>query len=955
MSPAELEEVQKQTADYLDKGWIRPSSSEYGAPVIFARKADGSLRFCVDYRALNEITVKDRYPLPRIDELLDQLNGAKFFTKLDLAQGYHQVQIKPEDIHKTAFKTRYGQFEFTVLPFGLTNAPASFMRLMNDTLGPHLDKFVVVYLDDILIFSKTEKDHLEHVAIVLTALAAKKLKIKISKCSFAQPSTTFLGYKVSNQGLSVDSTKVLAVADWPLPHDITSTRAFLGFTGFYRRFIEGYALISSPLSDLTRTLVPFPSVLPQAAVDSFNTLKTALLSAPLLAIPETGANAEFILFTDASILGLGAVLLQDQGKGYQPVCYESRKTSPAERNYPIHELELLAVVHGCKKFRHYLHGCKHFTLFTDHESLHYFFTQRDISKRQARWAQDLADFQPNMTIVYKKGSENQADALSRLFPTTLTTGTLSNQAALSAIRVDLNDPLMQTIASAYSRDHYFDNSQRPAHLEQRGEHWYFTDRLVVPNDPQIRARILYEYHDAPSAGHPGHLRTLNNVSTHFWWPGMTRTIKAYVSSCATCQRIKPSTQAQPGLLQPHAIPPRPWAHVSLDLITDLPRSTAYDGNSFDSIATFVCMLTKQAHFIRCNKTITAPHLTSLFLDQIYRLHGLPTIFVSDRDPRFTSSFWASIFRTLGTKLNMSTSHHPQTDGQTERTHRTIEQILRAYVHPLHDDWASWLPVAEFAYNSQHHRSIRTSPFMANYGFQPLSPASFIVPNSASPEAADYLNHLKDIQTSIVFALEQSKAQQAAGADIHRRDLVFKVGDQVRLSSKHLNLHTQPSKKLRDRYLGPFTVTEVVGPHGAYRLDLPASMARVHPVFHVDRLLPWTSSDEEQFPDRPIPPQPIPAARDFIYGEAYEVDKILDVRIQIDDHLKVGNTSKGIFFLVRYSAPFSDPEHNLWQPYRTLKALEVMNTYLTSPAYDIFKTTPDYKQFASRYPKKLPRP
>ena len=295
------------------------------------------------------------------------------------------------------------------------------MRLMNNVLSEYLDKFVVVFLDDVLIYSKSEADHVQHVEMVLNKLRAANLHVKMSKCKFAQSSTTFLGYVVSAEGLKVDPRKIAAVADWPTPTDLHSVRSFLGFCGFYRRFVKDYAKIAHALTELTKTTVPFPKTLPQAALDAFHLLKAALTTTPVLAIPFTGPDATFELYTDASGKGLGAVLLQDQGKGPQPVCYESRKLIPAECNYPVHEQELLAVVYACKKFRHYLDGCKHFKLYTDHHSLRFFFSQRDLSKRQARWSQVLAEFQPNMEIMYRPGPDNQADALSRLFPLDLPT------------------------------------------------------------------------------------------------------------------------------------------------------------------------------------------------------------------------------------------------------------------------------------------------------------------------------------------------------------------------------------------------------------------------------------------------------------------------------------------------------------------------------------------------------
>ena len=501
MSPAELAEVQKQLTWYLDKGWIRPSTSAFGAPVVFAKKPDGSLRFCLDYRALNNLTVKNRYPLPKIDELLDQLHGAKFFTSLDLSSAYHQIPMAPDDIHKTAFKTRYGHYEFTVMPFGLTNAPATCQAVMNDILRPYLDKFTSIYLDDCMIWSRTEEEHLEHLRLVLEAFAAANLHFKISKCSFATTSTKFLGFIVSRDGISMDPKKISAIVNWQPPTSITEVRRFLGFCNFYRRFVKNYSTIAAPLTALTSALKPFPANLPPDVMDAFTQLKTALTTAPLLRIPLTGPDATFDLYTDASQVGLGAVLEQET----HPVCYASRTLSPAEQNYPVHELELLAVVHALKSFRHYLEGCQHFTLYTDHHSLQYLFRQRDLSRRQAGWLETLVDFQPNMEIRYLPGEKNRADALSRHL-SSLNLCTMFEVYAPS---------LSLSISSAYAADEYYSPSKLPTWIRKSDDGlYYFRDRICVPADNALRTRILAEFHDAPSAGHPGYLRTLNAVAQH---------------------------------------------------------------------------------------------------------------------------------------------------------------------------------------------------------------------------------------------------------------------------------------------------------------------------------------------------------------------------------------------------------------------------------------------------------
>jgi hypothetical protein len=949
MSPAELAEAEKQVQTLLDRGWIRPSESPFSANIVFVKKPDGSLRFCVDFRALNNITVKDRYPLPRVDDLLDHLRGATVFTTLDLFAGYHQVAVDPADIYKTAFSYPKGQFEWTVMPMGLTNAGATFQRMMNEVLKPYINKFVLVYLDDVLIYSTSPEEHLKHLQQVLDTLDKHQLRIKTSKCKFARAETTFLGYKVTAAGIHVDPAKLKGIADWPLPASTTDVRAFLGFTGFYRRFIKGFATIAAPLSALTSKNLPFPPTLPSEAVDAFHTLKLALTTAPVLALPDTSPDATFDLYTDASIIGIGAVLSQ---YGH-PIAYESRKLQPAEQNYPVHELELLAVVHALRTFRHYLEGCKQFTLHTDHHSLQYIFTQQALSRRQARWFEDLADFQPNMTIRYIPGPKNPADGLSRYPPELLSiltanpdTAELSLEIchAVSALAatdiVVTTTSLPQDIVAGYVNDPLYTPKKKPDYLQLDTEtgFYMFHGRIAVPRDNRLRQRILQEYHDAPSAGHPGFHKTYSAIANKFWWPHMSRTVRSYVTTCPTCQLTKPSTQRSPGLLHPHDVPPRPWAHVSLDLITDLPPSLGPDGRTCDSIATFVDMLTKQAHFVRCNKVITAPQLAQLFLDNVYRLHGIPSKLVSDRDPRFTSDFWQHFFAALHTQINLSTAYHPQTDGQTERTHRTIEQILRAYVHPNHDDWATWLPLAEFAYNTATHRSIGTSPFTANYGFSPSTPMDITFPSTADTQP--YLQRLHDIHTFIQTELQAAHDTMKDLADRRRRPLQFNIGDQVRIDANFINLHSQPSKKFRHRHLGPFKVTEVISPV-AYRLDLPPSY-KIHPVFHVSRLLPWSASSPMDFPERPLPPRPAPIVSDTISGpDVYEVDSVQAAA------LRPTPSGLRVQFRVRWAPPYSDPVHDTWEPFSHVKKLDACRAFMLSPAYATFTSSPEFIRWASR--------
>ncbi|GJY37556.1 putative reverse transcriptase domain-containing protein [Tanacetum coccineum] len=403
LAPSEMKELSEQLKELSDKGFIRPSSSPWGAPVLFVKKKDGSFRMCIDYRELNKLTVKNRYPLPRIDDLFDQLQGSSVYSKIDLRSGYHQLRVREGDIPKTAFRTRYGHYEFQVMPFGLTNAPAVFMDLMNRVCKPYLDKFVIVFIDDILIYSKNKKEHEEHLRTILELLKKEELYAKFSKCEFWIPKVQFLGHVINSEGIHVDPAKIESIKDWVSPKSPTEIRQFLGLAGYYRRFIEGFSKIAKPMTKLTQKKVKFVWGDKQEA--AFQTLKQKLCSAPILALPE--GSEDFVAYCDASIKGLGVVLMQRD----KVIAYASRQLKIHEKNYTTHDLELGAVVFALKIWRHYLYGTK-CTVFTDHKSLQHILNQKELNMRQRRWLELLSDY--DCEIRYHSGKANVvADALSR--------------------------------------------------------------------------------------------------------------------------------------------------------------------------------------------------------------------------------------------------------------------------------------------------------------------------------------------------------------------------------------------------------------------------------------------------------------------------------------------------------------------------------------------------------------
>jgi hypothetical protein len=395
--------LKNQLQELLDKGYIRPSSSPWGSPALFVKKKDGSLRMCVDYRPLNAVTIKNKYPLPRIDLLFDQLASAKVFSKIDLRSVYHQIKIRASDVPKTAFSTRYGLYEFPMMSFGLTNAPAYFMYLVNSVFMNELDKFVVVFIDDILIYSKNEVEHAKHLRIVLQRLRDHKLYAKFSKCEFWLDSVKFLGHTISRDGISVDPSKVQEVMDWKPPKSVHQIRSFLGLAGYYRRFIPDFSRTAKPMTELLKKGVKF--VWSEECDQAFHTLRKHLTSALVLTQPDM--SKPFEVFCDASGNGLGCVLMQEN----RVIACASRALRPHEKNYPTHDLELAAVVHTLKLWRHYLMG-NHYNIYTDHKSLKYIFTQTDLNIRQRRWLELIKDY--DLEVHYHPGKANVvADALSR--------------------------------------------------------------------------------------------------------------------------------------------------------------------------------------------------------------------------------------------------------------------------------------------------------------------------------------------------------------------------------------------------------------------------------------------------------------------------------------------------------------------------------------------------------------
>ena len=914
LSPAEKDEVRKQVTDLLSKGLIRPSTSPFGSPILFVKKKDGTLRMVIDYRSLNKITIKNRYPLPRIDDLFDRLHGSKYFSSLDLMSGYHQIKIKDSDVPKTAFRTPVGHYEFLVLPFGLSNAPATFQSIMNRIFAD-LD-FVIVYLDDILIFSKTLEEHEEHVKIVLDVLRKEQLIAKLSKCSFFQTSLPFLGHIISAEGISVDPKKTEVVREWPKPASTHNVQQFLGLANYFRDFVQGYSKLAAPLTDLTSKNRPFKWG--DQEQDAFDGLKYALTHAPCLALPDFSKPFEIV--SDASGFGIGAVLMQEK----RPISYYSRKLSESETRYGTSDKELLAAYMALVHFRPYVEG-RPFKLITDHKPNTGTF--RTMTRMQIKWSTHLKDYEDNMQYVYQPGRTNVADPLSRnpSFLSALLTrrakrlsqpappaplptgppvtsegeGTLANSAEPKLPPPPQISPeLEQQIIDGYKADPWFEDTKNISELVQQGDFWFRNEALVIPNNKDLKNSILYEFHDIPSAGHVGAEKTHHAVSRHFWWPRIRKEVKEYVQACEKCQRNKTVTQRAAGLLQPLEIPAQKWTDISMDFIVQLPRTR----NGFDAILVVVDRCTKMCHFIPTKTTIDAEGTARLFVDNIFRLHGMPDSIVSDRDPRFTGKFMRTLCETLGIKQRMSTAFHPQTDGQTERMNKVLEDMLRHFVGPDQDDWDIFLSQCEFAVNNSCHEGMKTTPFMLNCGFHPkvaLVSHSRGLDIAGNP-TAERMN--KDMQQALNNArdcLRQAQDRYKAYADKRRREVEFEIGDKVLLSTKNIKFRGKSVSKLMPKYMGPYEIIKRVG-KVAYTLKLPAS-SKIFPTFHVALLKPYHSD--------PSRGQQEPDPFDLDTDDVFKVEKILDHQDKKVPGKAKNRTRR--FFLIRWEG--YPPSEDTWEP------------------------------------------
>ena len=927
MSPAEIEAATQWVKDEVAAGRMEPSTSEWAAQLVIVAKRNekgevSGWRICGDYRNLNAVTKADAEPLPLMQTVFDQLAGMQYFSKLDLLKGFNQIPVEKQSREPMAVSTPAGLYQPTVMPFGVKNAPGSFQREMRRVLQGRLHKGVFVFIDDIIVYSRTEAEHIELIDWVLSRLEAEGYYANPVKCQFLRDEVHFLGHVVNRAGVSMQQHKVEAVRSWPALQSVKDVRAFLGLAGFYRRFVAGFSRIAQPLTDLTHIADHKWWSWGPTEQQAFDALKQAMTAAPVLAHPDS--QRQWIVQTDASGLAVGGVLSQKQNDdSVRPVAYWSHKLNSAERNYSATERELMAIVKAAEHWRVYLHGSPHAVLLrSDHKPLVYLNGKAELGMRMSRWMEQLCDL--TFEIGYVKGKDNAvADALSRRSDYGVAGGVpaepsmwkvkllsvTGGKPATSSWRVQgqwMDAPrtvlaavpsaaqpvetqlhvesLLADMRAAAGSDEKYQlmlkgDDQHDGLQRRDGLVYSRSGAVYVPDDRRLRTRLLELAHDA--VGHFGRARTVERLSRHCVWTGMTSEVEDYCRSCAVCA-VSKSTNAMPaGLLVPMPIPERVWDSVGVDFTGPLPETE----RGHNSIMAIVDRLSKMLKLKACKTDINSIQSGRLLLDEMLAVGRIPTSIVSDRDVRFTGAAWGQLWRGLKTEQKMSTAYHPQTDGQTERANRTLQAMLRSYAESR-NDWDEWLPFVAAAYNSTVHESTGRTPFEMNFpDARSIDPLQWAVGQSQAQRAADHrgvsapaertLDELRAIWDEVRAKLVLEQARQKRYADRKRREVRYDIGDSVYLSTRNLKTY---AGKLLAKWVGPYVVTELRKSGVSVKLDLRRELGKTNPVFHVSQLKPYDES-ELDWPGRQQHHRPAP---ELVDGETeWLVERVVGKKVEME--------------------------------------------------------------------------
>lgn len=895
-APARRQVIDEKIDEMLNEGVISPSKSPWASPVVLAPKKDGSIRFCIDYRKLNEITIRDAYPLPRIDDTLDSLQHAQFFSTLDLRSGYWQVEMDEESKPLTAFVTHRGLFECTVMPFGLTNAPATFQRLMDIVLAGLKWQCCLVYLDDIIVFSATFKQHLEDLRKVFTALSDANLTLKTSKCNFCRSELKYLGHLVTSEGIKPDPALVETIIKFNQPTSIKEVQSFLGLTGYYRRFIKNYARISEPLLKLLRSNQNATNRSPiewdEECTTAFNVLKQRLTSPPIMRAPNF--SYPFILELDACEYGIGCVLTQEYDRLKYVIAYASRTLTTAERNYSAVEREALAIVWATKHFRQYIEGGP-VIVRSDCKALQWLKDSRDPTGRLARWAMKLSPY--NLIIQHRPGTSNpNGDFMSR-YPlnesnhkTTevnsieYSINILENTNVLDDIqKKQENDRRLQKIIKTINAQPAtpFNTKHAPYvlvnNLLYKVRHFNtYTDERILGNKhllviPQtLQQDILRLAHDHPTAGHAGRLKTLHRLSSRVYWPSIRKDVFKYIQSCKMCQQFKYDNAPKASPMQLHIVS-QPWHTIGIDIMGPFP--TTFRQKRF--LLVVVDYFTRWVELFALRQT-TAPQIANIIIDEIICRYGTPLYLLSDNGPQFISNLFNEICKDLNISRKLTANYHPQTN-MTERVNRNLKTMIAMYTQDHPGLWDKNLQKFAFAIRTAINESTGDTPAFLNFGRDPITPLDLILkkPTINAPARTPEQKFLQQYRTELVQTLQNTyklvrehsliqKISQKNKYDKHTTQRQFSVGDLVWIEIPTAKIDDKTiSHKLRPKYQGPCRLIEQISPSTfiANRLSDNVNLGATN----VDRMKLYYEPQNELTPkpDARRSPSPPPKQRYFL--------------------------------------------------------------------------------------------
>lgn len=855
------EEVTELVTDMHKRNVIEPCNGPWASPVVLVKKKDGSYRFCVDYRLLNDKTRKDSYPLPRMDDLFSTLAGAKWFSTMDLQSGYWQVEMEERDKEKTAFTTGDGLWQFNVMPFGLCNAPATFERLMDKLFQGMSWQTMLIYLDDIIAYSISFDDHLAVLEQIFNRLRAANLKLNPTKCHFLQKKVKYLGHIVSENGLVTDPDKVKAVTEWPIPQNKKNVRSFLGLCSYYRRFIQGFSTLAKPLSELTEENRRFSWN--SSCEDAFMKLKTKLTTAPVLAFPTP--NEVFILDTDASNVGVGSVLSQKQGEHEVVIEYFSKTLSRSERNYCVTRRELLAVVLAVRHFHHYLFG-RAFVLRTDHASLRWLCNFKQPEGQMARWLENLQQY--DFMIQHRPGSKHtNADALSRRLCGNCKQCSRAEELEEESSKRALVTTVSGSLEEEQRKDptlsliiKWLEDGKRPPKPDILGQdedvksYWAIFDQLTLENGTLIRRweetpgnflklivvprpcvkAILTSLHDSPSGGHLGQKKTLSKIKKRYFWFGRTVDAKVWCLTCEICAARRGPQRKTRGALQP-SLPGCPFERIAIDILGPFPRTK--DGNRY--------IVVVMDYFTKWPECFAVPNQTaevvlSPLINEVFCRFGVPQVIHSDQGRNFEADVFQSVLKILGVEKTRTTPLHPQSDGMVERFNRTLLDYLSKFVDRQQTDWDRHLQPALLSYRSAEHEASGFSPAYLNLGRELKLPAdlAFGSPKETAHDVPLYALELKE-RLHKTHKIARENLHLAASSmktryDLKKNQCCFIPGDDVWFYNPKRKKGVSP--KLQSDWEGPAQVKARLSDL-VYRIQCKGQ--RKQKVIHVDRLAPYS--------------------------------------------------------------------------------------------------------------------